>query len=405
MGSSRVTPASVGASDVRVALLDLKASTQDVLAAVPGLTGFRPVDIEGALGIDLKLAWKLSHLAHAGDPFDAVRHLPGELAAKIAAQAAAKKGVPAAKTEAMMAALFRVQSLGIAWSGGKRAFGLLSANMATNADGRFAVDRRKELFSGGMHVWGMRAANAFRVDVLHPAARGKMIDCLTLRGFADLERLRFDAAWRFDAPVVVDDRGRASRRARLERPAGTASSSAPFIIDELCSGASKTLKRVAEDGCLHLMPGEVGRASAGTLVQGAVMRHVQPQGLSRDHSGLFQVFRARTPCVMQEFVVGVHRSLVPEGVQPDAVVYGDLYGAPERRMPYHLGDRLHCGATVQVLAARSRWRIEGVVGVEGWIDRQLDALGWDRDDMLWFRAAVAYPPIPSTLVVQLPQAD
>lgn len=405
MSASRTHPDSSGASDVRVALLDLKVATQELLAAVPHLPGFRPVDIEGALDIDLKLAWKLSHLAHAGDPFDAVRHLPGELAAEIVAKAAAKKGVPVAKTEAMMAALLRVQSLGIAWSGSKRAFGLLSANMATNADGRFAAERRKELFNGGMHVWGMRAASAFRVDVLHPAARGRTIDCLTLRGFADLERLRFDAAWRLDTPAVVDDRGRASRRSRLERPIGAASASAPYLIDELCSGASQPLERLTEDQCLHLLPGEVGRASAGTLVHGALVRNVQPRGSSREHSGLFQVFRLRTPCTMQEFVVGVHRSLVPEAVQPDAVVYGDLYGAPERRVPYHLGDRLYCGATIQALAAKSRWRIDGVVGVEGWVDRQLGALGWGWDELLWFRAAVTYPPVPSTLVVQMPHAD
>jgi hypothetical protein len=39
------------------------------------------------------------------------------------------------------------------------------------------------------------------------------------------------------------------------------------------------------------------------------------------------------------------------------------------------------------------------------MNEPLAVLGWSRPDVLWFRASVEYPPIPSTLVVQMPQAD
>lgn len=405
MSRPRAAHEASGAAPVRIALLELKSAMQELLSAVPGLAGFRPVDIESALGIDLKLAWKVSHLAHAGDPFDAVRHLPGDLAGSIVAEAARRRGVPAARIAAMRKALAIVQELGTAWAGSKRAFVLLSANLATAEDGRFALERRKELFHGGMHVWGMRASSSFRVDILHPATNGRLIDCLTVRGFVDLERLRFDAAWRLDGPVVVDDRGRSSSRSIVEAPKGVKGERSPFLVPELCSGTMTILDRVAGGHALHLATGEVGRASSTTVVHAAIVRRVQPRGPSKDYSGIFQVFRLRTPSESQEFVVGVHRSLVPVGVQPDAVVYGDLYGAPERRVPYHLGDRLQCSASVEQIAPRLKLRVVGVPNLEGWVGDQLSALGWPRGDLLWFKATVSFPPVPSTLVVQMPQAE
>lgn len=405
MSAPRPKPAAVGVSDVRLALLDVKSSMQALLSAVPGLQAFRPVDIEQALGIDLKLAWKVSHLAHAGDPFDAVRHLPGDVAGAIVAAAAGRRGVPVAITRAFRTALDRAQTIGIAWAGGKRAFSLLSANLANASDGRFAAERRRELFHGGMHVWGMRAARAFRVDVLHPSSHGSSIDCLTVRGFVDLERLRFDAAWRLESPRVVDDRGRPNTRSVIEAPVGASGDQPPFLVPGLCQGSLPPLGPGSDDRSVDLSSAEIGRASTGTVVQAAIMRRVQPRRPKRDYSGIFQVFRLRTPSEAQEFIVGVHRDLVPEGVQPDVVVYSDLYGAPDRRVPYQLGDRLHCGASIEPLSARARLRVAGAPGLDGWMNEQLAVLGWSRPDVLWFRASVEYPPIPSTLVVQMPQAD
>jgi hypothetical protein len=394
-----------GTPAVRLALLDLKLAVQQLLTAVPGLGGFRPVDVQGALGIHLKLAWKLSHLAHAGDPFDAVRHLPGELAGSIVSNAARQRGVPEDRIIAVARALNQVQELGIAWAGSKRAFGLLSANLASNADGRFAVERRKELFNGGMHVWGMRAQTSFRVDILHPAAKGSSVDCLTVRGFVELERLRHDATWLLDGPAVYNDHGTMSARSTIMPPSGVEGTKAPFLVPELCSEHLPTLDRVPGTQTLQLAPGEVGRASAGTIVHAAVVENSQPRRRTKDYSGFFQVFRLRTPCESQRFIVAIHQSLIPTGVQPEAVMYSDLHGAPERRVPYHLGDRLDISTEVDVLPSRSKVRVPGVPNLDSWIKSQLSNLGWARGELIWFELTVSFPPIPTSLVMQMPQAE
>ena len=92
---------------------------RDLLAAVPGMQGFRPVDLEKALGVDLKLAWKLTHIAQSGDPFACVRHLPGPLGIKITAKAATKCGVPRDTVTQMIAAMSFAQEVGLKWAGNK----------------------------------------------------------------------------------------------------------------------------------------------------------------------------------------------------------------------------------------------------------------------------------------------
>ena len=379
---------------------------RDLLAAVPGMQGFRPVDLEKALCVDLKLAWKLTHIAQSGDPFACVRHLPGPLGIKITAKAATKCGVPRDTVTQMIAAMSFAQEVGLKWAGNKRAFELLSANLSTAQDGRFISEHRRKLYEGGMHVWGMRASTAFRVDVIAPDARGKHVDCITVRGFVDLERLRFDASWRLESAAVIDDVGKLNTRRTLTPLEPCPSSQPPFLIPSLCSAALPQLRpsMLGKMQGLELGEGEVGRASVATVVHGCCMRRIQPIGNSAGHSGIFQVFRLRTPSEAQVMVFAVHRSLLADGVQPDATVYSDLNAAPERSMQYSLGDRLHCGVELARLPKGiASVRVDGVPRLAAFLEDRMWGLAWDPSEFVVFRAEVNFPPIPSSLALEVPQ--
>ncbi len=400
----RTKVAAVG--EVREALQVLKAAMRDLLAGVPGMPGFRPVDLEKSLGIDLKLAWKLTHIAQSGDPFACVRHLPGPLGLKIAAKAATKCGVPQATVDRLIVAMRSAQQVGVKWAGSKRAFELLSANLSSSEDGRFISEHRRKLFEGGMHVWGMRATLAFRVDIIAPDALHKFVDCATVRGFVGLERLRFDAAWRLESPTVIDDGGKRQAKKAVTALEPCDRSQPPFLIPSLCSPVLPELHPsiVGKIPGLELGEGEVGRASVSTVVHGALLRRVQPIGAADGHSGIFQVFRLRTPCEAQVMVFAVHRSLLDDGVQPDATVYSDLNAAPERSVQYSLGDRLHCGvALTQLPKGVAGIRAEGVPLLASFLEDRMRALHWDPSEFVVFRAAVEYPPIPSSLALEVPQ--
>ena len=76
------------------ALERLRKVTSGLLESIPKLDPARPVDVANALGLDLKLAWRMFRLARATDPFEGVRHVPGAVGYRIWTEAAAAHAAP-----------------------------------------------------------------------------------------------------------------------------------------------------------------------------------------------------------------------------------------------------------------------------------------------------------------------
>lgn len=394
---------------VREALLALQAAARDALATVSALSGSRPVDVVAALGLDLKLAWKLARIAQSGDPFAAVRHLPGIAGWRIATGAMRAAGADAALVARADEAFEEVVRIGTAWAGDRRAFDMMAAGLASGSDLRIDVEHRRQLYLGGSYVWGVRARLALRVDVLGPAARRGTIDCATMRGFVDLERLRADAGWQFEVPVVIDDRGTRPQRCRCEpiEPAGDGAGPPAFLMRSFCSSPLPTLRPAAArgPGAFELAASDVGVDGRMTLVQGSILRSVQPVKRSKRHHGIFQLFRQRTPAERTVFDLVVHESLLEESPKPEAILYGDLH-LPAGAYLHKPTDRIPAGIDVEPLGAASRrLKLEGFDGYAGLVGAAFAATGWNPAEFRVFRTSAPYLPVPSTLALELPIAD
>ncbi len=413
-------PTEVGAvASVREALHDLQSSTREVLDALSGLPGTRPVDLTARLSIDLKLAWKIARIAQSSDPFECVRHLPGNEGWSIWLDAAQREGASRAVTRAAAAAFDRALGSGLAWAGSRQAFTDLAAGLAQGGDTRLAIEQRKQLFQAAGHVWGMRAALAFRIDVAAPSKDGRMIDCATVRGFVDLERLRSGSAWRIESPMVIDDSG--SKRAisapeRLDPSDRTRLP--PFLLRDFCSSPLPALTAADLDGgrrALVLGDGAVGPESRMTIVQGALIRALQPLRVSPTDHGLFQAFRLRTAVEEQVFDFLIHRDLLAHGAEPEAILYGDLWRNPERRDGHETRDRLPFTVRMEELPQPTGRGFGGRARLRRWssyaamLDSVMARTGWNPADFRHVRASVAYPPVPSSLIFELelarPDAD
>lgn len=397
----------VSTGEVRDTLGRLQSAARDVLAEVPGLAGSRPVDVVAALGIDLKLAWKVSHIAQSGDPFGIVRHLPGAVGWKIWLEAAKAKGAGRGALEKALARFERVQRIGEAWAGHRRNFAALAASVLESGDHRFQIEHRRQLFEGGAYVWGVRAEIALRLDVLAPCGRGRTVDCATARGFINLERLRPDATWRLEPPAVIDDAGACRRVPRLDRLDDDNSDPAPpFVMREFCSTPLPGLRAVStrkDERYLELEEGPVGLESRTTLMQGAILRGVQPTKVGKRDHGLFQLVKLRTPVTEIIFDLLVHDDLLGADPHPDGVVYSDLHGTSDRRVPYGPRDRIPCVAKVEPLGSGMRkLRLDELPGYGDLVRTVFDRCGWDADRFQAFRLRLAYPPIPSAIVLELP---
>ncbi len=395
---------------VREALLELQTAVREAMAGATQLTGGRPVDLVAAFGLDLKLAWKISRIAQSSDPFAAVRHLPGNAGWKIAMDAMARAGSPSTRIAAADVAFEEAIRLGTTWAGDRKAFDMMAAGLAAGSDLRIDVEHRRQLYLGGSYVWGVRARLALRFDVLGPAAKKGLLDCATVRGFVDLERLRADAAWQFEAPFVFDDRATkvVAHRTEALEPADARTPEGLPLLRSLSSQPIPELRpTVAAKGINAFEIPETGVGVEGrfTIFQGSILRAVQPMQRSKRHHGIFQLFKQRTPVERAVFDLLVHESLLEDAQLPEAILYSDLHRTPDA--PVHqLKDRLPAGLGVESLgSAARRNKLEGFDDYAKLNALVFEKTGWKPSEFRVFRVAAPYPPVPSTLVLEMQIAD
>jgi hypothetical protein len=241
--------------------------------------------------------------------------------------------------------------------------------------------------------------------VLGPANKKGLLDCATVRGFIDLERLRANAAWQFESPVVYDDRATKILDHRIE-PIEPTSDELPKGLPLLRSISSVPVPAfrptTAPKGVAAFEIPETGVGVEGrfTIFQGSILRSVQPMRRSKQHSGIFQLFKQRTPVERAVFDLLVHESLLQDGHLPEAILYSDLHRTPDS--PHQLKDRLPAGLGVESLGLASRrLKLEGFDDYAKLSAKVFEATQWKPAEFRAFRVAAPYPPVPSTLVLEM----
>jgi hypothetical protein len=408
------TKSAVTTAEVRDALAALQVAVRELLATVPGFTGSRPVDVMAALAIDLKLAWKLARIAQSGDPFAIARHLPGAAGWRIASQAATAAGATQAAVARATHAFESAVAAGTAWAGDRKAFDMMAAGLAAGSDMRIDVEHRRQLYLGGSYVWGVRARAAVRVDILGPSRSARTLDCATIRGFLDVERLRADTPWQIEAPFVVDDEGSKPVPTTIEpldhteRGARGNAALGPHFLREFCSANLPTLR--ATTGArvprtLALADSEVGTEGRFSVFHGSVLRAVQPVKTSRRHHGIFQMSKQRTPAERTVFDLAVHRALVGDSPAAEAILYSDL-NVRQDTFHHQAKDRIPAGLEVEHLGlGLRRARLEEHARHADLLAFAFERLGWNPGDFHLLRVNAPYPPVPSTLAFEMPLKD
>lgn len=383
-----------------------------MLSATPRLAGSRPVEIAATFAIDLKLAWKLARIAQSGDPFGVVRHLPGIAGWRIAMDAAHKAGASKSSVAAATAAFERAIASGTAWAGDRKALDMMAAGLASGSDMRIDVEHRRQLYLGGSYVWGVRAQVALRIDILGPSTtKRQMLDCATIRGFFGVERMRSDTSWQVEAPFVLDDRGSEPIAIPIEplvppaRALRGAAAMGPHLLQEFCSHDMPELRPVTPGTTprtLELSDTEVGTEGRFDVVQGAILRDVQPLKRSARHHGIFQLFRQRTPAERAVFELAVHRSAIAEDALAEGILYSDLNA--RTNTPHHLSkDRIPAGLAFEQLGTGiRRASLSSVARYADLLALGFRGMGWDPAEFIRFRVEAPYPPVPSTLALELP---
>jgi hypothetical protein len=385
-------------------MTELTTALTAVLEGCDGVPGSRPIDISRGLGIDMKLAWKASHLANAASPFDAVRHIPGAAGVRILLDAAAARGCDGAVIERAGQAFESVRTFISRRAGSRRAFESMVAGIEGARDRRLEQEHRRLLFDGASSVWGMRADLLYRFDVLFPSSISGLLDCVTVRSMVGARRLRGGVILPFPRPRIIDDRGQETRIV-LDEPLDPAVKAGELpLMDDFCAGPVPVfkLRRIGDAAIHEAAAAESADPAPFTVTTGEVLRAVQPTRVTEDTHGIFQLMRLRMPAERAVFDVLVHDDLLDSGVEPDVYLSSDLHGTAQG-----VGDvrrvRMPVSIRCESLPTDAATEVEHFGRLDGIVDRAMVVAGTRLEHFRWFRIELAYPPITSTIAFECEQ--
>ena len=390
--------------DAAEAMTGLRNTLAGLIGSCNQVTGTRPIDISRGLGIDMKLAWKMSHLAEAARPFDAVRHLPGTAGLRIFLDAATARDADPDAVKRSMEAFAVVQGVISQYCGTRKVFEAMVSELREAEDRPPLQADRKRLFEGARSVWGLKADLIHRMDILHPCRVEGLLDCVTIRTLAGIRRLRGGIPLMFPRPRVVDDRGMESRSNLREALDSTIDTGAFPVVEALCDGPLPTLRTQTQtEGMIFEAPPlDAADPSGFTVVTGEILRAAQPTRVRGDSHGIYQLMRLRVPAPIAIFDVLVHESLIDRDMQPDSYLASELHVSASfihnvRRVRLPIGIR-RC--EIETEAAPG---LDSKGGIQTRLDMAMRALASRREEFRWFRLEVEYPPICSLIAFECEQ--
>ncbi|MBC03155.1 MAG: hypothetical protein CMJ34_07610 [Phycisphaerae bacterium] len=385
-------------------MTNLKTTLAGTLDSCSCLDGTRPIDIAKGLGIDMKLAWKASHLANATQPFDSVRHLPGIAGMRILLDAAVARGADPAIVGRTLESFKAVQSFISRNCGSRRAFESMVAGLDELGDRRLEQEHRRTLFHGARSVWGLKADVLHRLDVLFPSSIDPLIDCATIRTLGGARRLRGGVPLVFPRPRVVDDRGVESRTGLREPLDSSVKRGELPIVHRLCSGEVPEIKvREREEGIIYEAPPlEVADAMPYTFSTGELLRAVQPTVVHGDSHGIYQLMRLRIPSPLAVFDVLVDTELLESDSKPDSYLASELHvSANFIRNVRHV--RLPVAIRTREISNGLDIEVPGLKDMGERLQVALEATQRPLSRFRWFRLEVEYPPICSLIAFECEQ--
>lgn len=384
-------------NDCRAAAGALKAALVELYAAV-GADGSRPQDVSRRFSLDKNLTWKITKLLQSDDALEAAPFIPGTEGLDILFRAMR----PIAPTDV----LGRVEEAARGFAdmverhaGDRPTFELLldSTTRARN----FEVSR-KLAFRGNSGVWGLQARVRVTAHFLAPnPAKRDRLDFALVAGLVGLRRLRPVADWPLFRFVSYNDDG--SLRGDLGgRQPIEASAENSWLMPSFCSPPAPPLIASEHDNAVtyRLGDGPVGRTGEvtcffGMYEPGVVSRYATPVDQFGEVSSVITL-----PIETLLFDLFVHRSLV-EAHDPEVCVFGRPSGSVSPDPADRGGQRLPISETLQdITGAPPQVATELVPNYDQIIAATFARARWDPLDFVARRLVLAYPPMPSTVVLR-----
>ncbi|MEX1025915.1 MAG: hypothetical protein WD226_12650 [Planctomycetota bacterium] len=380
----------------------LRSALIELLSAAGAETD-RPQVMSRHFGLNKNLTWKLTKIVHGTDAFAWAPHVPGRGGLKIALDAIGPSA-GAKRRSAVETAFDEFEAMVQLHAGDRTNLELLLGNLRPDAlsDERLETSR-KLAFQGNSAIWGVQARLRFGLQMDCPNEEDpSRVDIVKVGGILGFRRLRPISTW--PLARVGGFGGDNTRWEPIDQVAWD-ECGVP-LMREFCSQRLPEIHTVPIDtgNMFELGPGPVGNAAEVSCVFGAVQRAFAPIYADAEGDVGEHYLHFDGPLERGIFDMLVHKDL-PVELPPRPTLFSMLHGRQE--FPLSTTTRFHLPlhAEVQELGnGPPHMATPHMADYAEIVDRTCRKIGRSLDEFRGYRVEIAYPPIPSILVLHYPLA-
>lgn len=380
-------------SDASAVLSDLGESLRAAIAALPD----RPAaaaDLARSAGVSRKLAWQVWKMAHDGDLPGYPGGLPGPAALAGFARSAGEAGVPREVVVRIEDAVRGLENLTVLHSGDRAS--LYSMLRWASRPRKAGVDEavRRQAFQTNSEIWGIQAQAVFQAIVLAPGTEAGRVDDLTLSGEIGIRRLRAGARYSMTGVGQRSAPGRGARWLAGDGPLIPEFSSAPAPFINAGTDAQGRSR-------LELMDAPVGREGEITFVLAEMFENAGRRFGTPERGMAHFTMHAQRPYGVYVCDLLVRRDLW-SALEAQVRVYSAAEGYALDQASRREEDLLPIAAEVQDLGqGLGAAACEDLPRHQELIKWACGRVGWNPEQFRVHRLRLAYPPMPSTVVVSV----
>jgi hypothetical protein len=373
--------------------------------------GADPQDLQSItrqLGLNKNLAWKISKIVLADDISMALEQMPGSPGLRIFIESAEKAGAAPGLLGAARQAIEGYERLIEVHSGDRATLEMMGSELSSTGRQERDEQHRKLLFQGASYVWGAQARVNLKLGLVGPGAGPGLLDFASINALVDFRRIREDATWVLATRQSCNDDGSAMATSASEPidPLFAKSDLAP-LMGEFCSAPLPEFRRLTSGGltAFELVEGPVGNTGALTCVFGAIQRGIpfyrSPANEWGEHSAVCSI-----PAELLIMDLFFHSSF-DFAMRQESILYSELGASirhigrerERKRLPLH-DPVLDLGGGPLPVSTPEVPRYNAMV------QTAFRRMGWNPDEFHGFRIKIAYPAIPTALVLRyrLPEA-
>lgn len=366
----------------------------------------KPQEVARRFRLNKNLTWKIAKLLQTADPLEAVPAIPGAEGIGILLAAMTREGAELAVTEPVRRDFDAFDLMMRSHAGDRATLDLLIDGMAQGA--KALEVSRKLAFRGNSGIWGLQARVRSMLQVLAPTAgRPDRLDDVLVGGLHDIRRLRPVQGWpifRFSHyGLGAEGQARTRDFAPLEPPASP--DEPALIMRSFCSppGAEVRSVRTEREIRHELVDGPIGQRGAVSFVFGSIERGVfgryAPRGATEAEHGEMVAF-VTMPTELVQMDVLVHRTMLDE-FTPELVVYGRPFGTLDSDPATRENYRLPISEVIERIdPSQHSLDSEALPERSELVEQVVRRAGWALGDFVAFRASIAYPPMPSSVLMR-----